>query len=70
MLIYKCADCGAVSYAENNFKCPICGEQTIGFKRPSISEKPGIDFKAVAWWAGVGALVLCLMTVIFLGCLM
>ena len=71
MMIFKCAACGAVSYTENHFKCPICGERTVGFKRPSLNiDKPGIDFRGIAYWCGVGCLFVGIGAVIFLGCLM
>lgn len=68
MMIYKCT-CGAVSYTENDFKCQICGEHTIGFKLPSLNDKPGIDFKGIAYWVGVGCMFVGIAAFIFLGCL-
>ena len=71
MMFYKCSECNAITYNENRFRCPLCGGHTIGFKRPSLNaDKPGIDFRGIAYWAGVGCLFIGIGAVIFLGCLM
>jgi hypothetical protein len=67
MTIYKCADCNAVSYAENNFRCQSCGGNTIGFQGPTLEDNPRIDFRAIAYGVGVGILFLSLGIVIILG---
>lgn len=70
MMIYKCADCNAVSCVENNFRCQSCGGQLVGFSLPSIEPRPSrIDFKRIMYGLGVGCLILGIGAVIFLGCL-